>query len=153
MSEDSESIDLLPREPIDAIVAPIRRFLHIEATSGVLLVAATLAALTVQTVKTGVAWGQAVNDIEDMTGMNSQSASRLLGVGRIVGIQNEEMVGLLAKLSKTVNTANNAVTISGVVKDNAAGSSALVKDGSNTLTLSVANTYSGGTTKRYWASM
>lgn len=45
-----------------------------------------------------------------------------------------------------VNTANNAVTISGIVKDNAAGSSALVKDGSNTLTLSVANTYSGGTT-------
>lgn len=75
--------------------------------------AATLAALTVQTVKTGVAWGQAVNDIEDMTGMNSQSASRLLGVGRIVGIQNEEMVGLLAKLSKTANTANNARSESG----------------------------------------
>jgi NhaA family Na+:H+ antiporter len=37
--------DLLPREPIQALIDPIRRFLHIEATSGVLLVAATLAAL------------------------------------------------------------------------------------------------------------
>ena len=56
MSEDSESIDLLPREPIDAIVAPIRRFLHIEATSGVLLVAATLAALIVANSPAGEAF-------------------------------------------------------------------------------------------------
>jgi NhaA family Na+:H+ antiporter len=45
MSDDSESLHLLPREPIHAIIDPIRRFLHIEATSGVLLVAATLAAI------------------------------------------------------------------------------------------------------------
>lgn len=69
---------------------------------------ASVAALAAQTLRLGVAWGQAVNDIEDMTGMNSQSASRLLGVGRIVGIQNEEMVGLLAKLARTVGTANKA---------------------------------------------
>ena len=45
MSDNPESIDLLPRQPIDAIIDPIRRFLHIEATSGVLLVAATMAAI------------------------------------------------------------------------------------------------------------
>ena len=69
---------------------------------------ASVTALAAQTVRMGVAWGQSVNDIEDMTGMNSQSASRLLGVGRIVGIQNEEMVGLLAKLARSVGTANKA---------------------------------------------
>jgi len=45
MPHPTEPLDLMPREPIDAIIAPIRRFLHIEATSGVLLVAATLAAI------------------------------------------------------------------------------------------------------------
>ena len=69
---------------------------------------ASLTALAAQTIQMGVAWGQAVNDIEDMTGMNSQSASRLLGVGRIVGIQNEEMVGLLAKLAKSVGATSKA---------------------------------------------
>jgi NhaA family Na+:H+ antiporter len=45
MLDDHESVGLLPRMPIDAVIDPIRRFLHIEATSGVLLVAATLAAI------------------------------------------------------------------------------------------------------------
>jgi NhaA family Na+:H+ antiporter len=45
MSDASEYHDLLPREPIHAIMEPIRRFLHIEATSGIVLVAATLIAL------------------------------------------------------------------------------------------------------------
>jgi len=45
MSDASEYPDLLPREPIQTLIDPIRRFLHIEATSGILLVAATLAAL------------------------------------------------------------------------------------------------------------
>jgi NhaA family Na+:H+ antiporter len=45
MLDDHESVDLLPRQPIDALIDPIRRFMHIEATSGVLLVAATLAAI------------------------------------------------------------------------------------------------------------
>jgi len=45
MPDALEFPDLLPREPIQALVAPIRRFLHVEAASGLLLVAATLAAL------------------------------------------------------------------------------------------------------------
>jgi Na+:H+ antiporter, NhaA family len=44
-SDASEPLGLLPREPIDALIAPIRRFLHIEAMSGILLAAATLAAI------------------------------------------------------------------------------------------------------------
>ena len=39
MSDASEYHDLLPQEPIHVIIEPIRRFLHIEATSGVVLVA------------------------------------------------------------------------------------------------------------------
>jgi NhaA family Na+:H+ antiporter len=45
MSDAVEFPDLLPQEPIQTLIDPIRRFLHIEATSGVLLVAASLAAL------------------------------------------------------------------------------------------------------------
>ncbi|MGE5256741.1 MAG: Na+/H+ antiporter NhaA [Hyphomicrobiales bacterium] len=45
MPHASEYPDLLPREPIQTFIDPVRRFLHIEATSGVALVAATLAAL------------------------------------------------------------------------------------------------------------
>ena len=35
----------LPREPIDRIVAPVARFLHVEAAGGVVLLACTLIAL------------------------------------------------------------------------------------------------------------
>jgi len=56
MSDPAEHLDLLPREPIDALIAPIRRFLHIEATSGVLLVAATLAAIVAANSPTGEAY-------------------------------------------------------------------------------------------------
>jgi NhaA family Na+:H+ antiporter len=45
MPDAREYSDLLPPEPIQSLIHPVRRFLHIEATSGVLLVAATLAAL------------------------------------------------------------------------------------------------------------
>jgi NhaA family Na+:H+ antiporter len=37
--------DLFPKEPIHILTDPIRRFLHIESASGIVLVAATLAAL------------------------------------------------------------------------------------------------------------
>ena len=37
--------DLLPREPIDRLVDPLKRFLHIEAASGVVLLIATTVAL------------------------------------------------------------------------------------------------------------
>ena len=53
MSDASEFHDLLPREPIHVIIEPIRRFLHIEATSGIVLIAATLAALIAANLPTG----------------------------------------------------------------------------------------------------
>ncbi len=56
MPDDPESLDLLPRKPIDAVIDPIRRFLHIEATSGVLLVAATLAAIIAANSPAGAAF-------------------------------------------------------------------------------------------------
>ena len=36
---------VLPREPIDAVVDPLKRFMHIESSSGVVLLAATVVAL------------------------------------------------------------------------------------------------------------
>ena len=37
--------DLLPDEPIDKVLEPLRRFLHIETASGIVLMAATIVAL------------------------------------------------------------------------------------------------------------
>ena len=45
MSSRAEEPDLLPSQPIDLILEPIRRFLHVEAASGAVLLAATVAAL------------------------------------------------------------------------------------------------------------
>ena len=44
--------DLLPREPIDSLVDPLKRFLHIEAASGVILLMATVVALTLANLPT-----------------------------------------------------------------------------------------------------
>ena len=44
--------DLLPKDPIDSLVDPLKRFLHIEAASGVVLLAATVVALTLANLPT-----------------------------------------------------------------------------------------------------
>ena len=47
MAEDTKICDELsglPREPIDSIVDPLKRFLHIESTSGIVLLVATITA-------------------------------------------------------------------------------------------------------------
>ena len=44
--------DLLPREPIDSLVDPLKRFLHIEAASGVILLVATVVALVLANLAT-----------------------------------------------------------------------------------------------------
>jgi NhaA family Na+:H+ antiporter len=46
------SEDLLPKDPIDSLVDPLKRFLHIEAASGVVLLAATVVALTLANLPT-----------------------------------------------------------------------------------------------------
>jgi NhaA family Na+:H+ antiporter len=42
-----EDSGILPRAPIDRLVGPLERFLHVEAAAGVVLLAATVASLTV----------------------------------------------------------------------------------------------------------
>jgi Na+:H+ antiporter, NhaA family len=49
---DHSTEDLLPKEPIDSLVDPLKRFLHIEAASGVVLLAATVAALALANLPT-----------------------------------------------------------------------------------------------------
>lgn len=44
--------NLLPREPIDSLVDPLKRFLHIEAASGVVLLVATVVALVLANLPT-----------------------------------------------------------------------------------------------------
>jgi NhaA family Na+:H+ antiporter len=48
MTEESQAsgrVPLLPKEPADRILAPLTRFLHVEAASGIVLLACTVAAL------------------------------------------------------------------------------------------------------------
>lgn len=56
MGADSDSRELLPQAPVQIIIEPIRRFLHIESASGVVLVAATLAALGIANTSLGEAF-------------------------------------------------------------------------------------------------
>jgi NhaA family Na+:H+ antiporter len=44
-AEDTDNLPRLPREPIDALADPLRRFMHIESAGGVVLLAATVVAL------------------------------------------------------------------------------------------------------------
>lgn len=41
----AENENLFPKEPIDAVIDPLKRFLHIQSTSGIILLAATITAL------------------------------------------------------------------------------------------------------------
>lgn len=77
------------------------------ATTAAAAVAA-LAAAYATGVSAAVAWGQAVNDIVDETGMADQEAARLMGTMNIVGISAEEAAGAIAKLSKNVTAAAKA---------------------------------------------
>ena len=47
MGAVSDSHGLLPQEPVHILIQPIRRFLHVESASGIVLVAATLVALII----------------------------------------------------------------------------------------------------------
>ena len=62
--------DLLPREPIDRFVDPLKRFLHIEAASGVVLLAATTVALVFANLPTAE-WYQGLWKIRLSIGLGS----------------------------------------------------------------------------------
>lgn len=67
--------------------------------------AAALAGAYAAAAKAAVAWGQAVNDIVDETGMADQEAARLTGTMNIVGLSSEEAAGAIAKMARSVSTA------------------------------------------------
>ena len=74
-------------------------------------VAAAVGAMAVSyavAIKSAAAWGQAVNDIADETGMADAEAAKLLGTMNIVGLSAEDASGSLAKMAKTVATAKAA---------------------------------------------
>jgi NhaA family Na+:H+ antiporter len=56
MAQDDESELRLPEEPIDRVLGPLERFLHIEAAGGIVLVACTGVALTVANSPLGEAY-------------------------------------------------------------------------------------------------
>ena len=45
MAHPAETEQLLPREPVDAVIDPFKRFLHIESASGIVLLLAAITAL------------------------------------------------------------------------------------------------------------
>jgi len=69
--------------------------------------------------------------------MNAGTGVWTIGTAKVTIGANKELV---------VNTANNGITISSVIANNAGGASSLTKTGAGALTLSGANTYTGTTT-------
>jgi NhaA family Na+:H+ antiporter len=45
MAHTAETQQLLPKEPVDAVIGPFKRFLHIESASGIVLLTTTITAL------------------------------------------------------------------------------------------------------------
>jgi NhaA family Na+:H+ antiporter len=52
LAHPAETKQLLPKEPIDVLIDPLKRFLHIEAASGVVLLAVAVVALTLANLPT-----------------------------------------------------------------------------------------------------
>ncbi len=59
--------------------------------------------------KTTYEWAMAVNDIEDITGMAGESASKLLYVGQSVRLTSEQIAGALGKMSRSASTAEEEI--------------------------------------------
>jgi NhaA family Na+:H+ antiporter len=45
MAQTAETEQLLPKEPVDAVIDPFKRFLHIESASGIVLLVTAITAL------------------------------------------------------------------------------------------------------------
>lgn len=89
-----------------------------EVMAGALKTSAAAAAIAVTAlatayatlIKSATAWGNAVNDLVDETGLADEEASRLLGTMQIVGINSDEASAAIAKLTKNVSAAAAAQT-------------------------------------------
>lgn len=60
-------------------------------------------------VKFSMEWASAVNNIEDVTGMSGEAASRLMAVGQMVGLSGEDMGNALVKMSKSAMAAKQSI--------------------------------------------
>lgn len=70
-------------------------------------------------VKFSMGWASAVNNIEDVTGMSGEAASRLLAVGQMVGLSGEDMGSALVKMSKSAMAAKQSIDEFGSASEDA----------------------------------
>jgi len=59
-------------------------------------------------IKSAMAWGEAVDDLSDKTGLAGEESSKLLLVAKRVGIGAEEAAGMFTKFARSANTAAQA---------------------------------------------
>lgn len=59
--------------------------------------------------KFSMSWAGAVNNVEDITGMSGEAASRLMAVGQMVGLSGDDMGGALVKMSKSAMAAKQSI--------------------------------------------
>lgn len=94
-------------------------------------------------IQSASAWGNAVDDLADKTGMSGEEASKLLSMAKATGVTVEEANGIFGKFSKTIYSAADAyskVTVNGKESSDVLtnlGVSALNVDGSMKSTLDV----------------
>lgn len=76
-------------------------------------VAAAITAAGAAALRSAAGWAVAVNNIEDITGMSGQAASKLMAVGQMVGLTSEDMGQALVKMSKTAEAAFESIKENG----------------------------------------
>lgn|GEM_PF-6478043 len=59
-------------------------------------------------IQSASAWGNAVDDLADKTGMSGEEASKLLSMAKATGVTVEEANGIFGKFSKTIYSAADA---------------------------------------------
>lgn len=68
---------------------------------------AGIAGLGMYMAKTAIEWGKAVDDVADITGAAGEEASKLLVIGKSVGVSIEQSAGIFAKFGKAVSNAKD----------------------------------------------
>jgi hypothetical protein len=76
-------------------------------------VAAAITAAGAAAMKSAANWAVAVDDLSDISGMSGEAASKLLGLGQMVGLSGEQMSGALVRMSKTAQTAFESIQENG----------------------------------------
>jgi hypothetical protein len=87
--------------------------------AGLGVVAAAASAAAAVAGKMGVAWNLAVNELEDITGMSGEAASKLLATAGLVGISGEEMSTALVRMSKNAEKAFESIQENGAASTDA----------------------------------